>query len=78
MQARAVLSAVGKRAAAAAPSVVRDLAGVAGLGFVAYGAHEVFHPIGWIVLGLELVAGVALVTAAKARAAARAAEASQA
>lgn len=64
MKARAVLGAI----AAAAPTLVRDAGGVAGLGFVAYGAHEIYHPVGWIVLGLELVAAVALVAAARARA----------
>lgn len=46
----------------------RDVAGAGGMGFIAYGAHEIYHPVGWIVLGLELVAIVALLTAAKARA----------
>ncbi|HEY1753727.1 MAG TPA: hypothetical protein VGG29_20890 [Caulobacteraceae bacterium] len=34
----------------------RDLAGVAGAGAIAFGFHLAWPPLGWIVLGLELVA----------------------
>ncbi|MDR3512641.1 MAG: hypothetical protein P4L73_13480 [Caulobacteraceae bacterium] len=42
----------------AAPSLLQDLAGLGGAALIAYGAHEIYHPAGWIVAGLELVAGV--------------------
>jgi hypothetical protein len=57
------------RVRALTPTAVRDGPGIAGLGFVAYGAHEVYHPAGWIVLGLELSGGALLAAAARARAA---------
>lgn len=44
------------------PARVRDVAGVAGLAAIAFGFHEAWRPLGWIVGGLELV-GVALLTA---------------
>ena len=40
----------------AAPVVVRDLAGLAGAGLIAYGAWLVYPPAGFVVAGAELVA----------------------
>lgn len=44
----------------ALPSLVRDAAGFAGAGSVAYGCGLAWTPLGWIVLGVELLAMVFL------------------
>lgn len=50
------LAALLKVLRTAAPSVGRELAGLAGLGFIAYGAALIYLPAGWIVAGVILVA----------------------
>ncbi len=50
------LKSVGRLAAAAAPAVLRDAAGLAGAGMVAHGAAEIYAPAGWIVGGIMLLA----------------------
>ena len=45
-----------KRLGRAAPAVGRELAGIAGLCSMAYGAALIYRPAGWIVAGVILVA----------------------
>jgi hypothetical protein len=47
------------------PTLARDGAGIAGLASIAYGFWGVFHPLGFIVLGIELVGAVALAERAR-------------
>lgn len=68
-QARARAASMARAAAAAAPSMALNGAGLAGAGLIAYGAHEVYHPAGWLVLGSELLLGVFLVLSAQRAAA---------
>jgi hypothetical protein len=56
MSLAATISAV-KRAI---PVLMRDVAGVAGVGLVAYGAWRIYEPAGFIVGGLCLVAAAFL------------------
>ncbi len=44
----------------AAPALVRDVAGLAGVGFVAYGAWLAYPPAGFIVIGSALLTAVYL------------------
>jgi hypothetical protein len=67
MKLGAVLLPMAKRLRAGLPTAIRDATGLAGMGLVAYGAHEIFHPLGWIILGVECVAGAGLVAIADAR-----------
>lgn len=62
---RSIASGVAK----ALPDVTRDIAGLAGVGLIAYGAWLVYPPAGYIVGGVLLIVGV-LVTSfsGKARA----------
>jgi hypothetical protein len=50
----------------AAPTLVRDVAGLGGCGLVAYGAGLIYHPAGFIIGGLFLMAGAFLSARAKA------------
>lgn len=68
MQFRAAAGVVMTKAAAAVRAHTFDAAGIAGFGLVAYGAHEIYHPAGWLVLGFGLVAAAGLTGVAKARA----------
>jgi len=53
--------AVAVRATAAAvPGLLRDLAGLSGVGFVAYGAWLIYPPAGFIVGGSLLILGALL------------------
>lgn len=63
-------SGLGKASTAAAlamPTVVRDLAGLAGAGGVSYGAWLIYEPAGFIVGGALLLAGAILAAAASKR-----------
>ncbi|MFO1158440.1 MAG: hypothetical protein U1E60_06350 [Reyranellaceae bacterium] len=46
--------------AAAAPGLLRDLAGLSGVGLVAYGAWLIYPPAGFIVGGSLLILGALL------------------
>ena len=46
--------------AAAVPSLLRDLAGLSGVGLVAYGAWLIYPPAGFIVGGCLLILGALL------------------
>ncbi len=58
--------ALGAAALAIAPSVLRDVAGLAGGAMIAWGAHMVYAPAGWIIGGVEIVAVVIVSALAKA------------
>lgn len=54
--------AVAVRAVAAAvPGLVRDLAGLCGVGLVAYGAWLIYPPAGFITGGFLLIVGALLI-----------------
>ena len=48
------------RTIAAAPGVVRDLAGLSGVGLVSYGAWLIYPPVGFIAGGSLLIIGALL------------------
>jgi hypothetical protein len=45
----------------AVPSLVRDLAGLCGVGLVSYGAWMIYPPAGFITGGLLLIVGTLLI-----------------
>jgi len=47
--------------AGAVPGLVRDLAGLCGVGLVSYGAWMIYPPAGFITAGLLLVVGSLLI-----------------
>ena len=47
--------------AGAAPGLVRDLAGLCGVGLVSYGAWTVYPPAGFITAGILLIVGSLLI-----------------
>ena len=47
--------------AGAMPGLVRDLAGLCGVGFVSYGAWLIYPPAGFITGGLLLIVGTLLI-----------------
>jgi len=49
-----------KGAATALPDLLRDMAVLGGAGLVAYGAHEIYAPLGFISGGALLIAGAIL------------------
>ena len=55
-----LLAAAVAAIAAAMPGLVRDLAGLGGVGFVSYGAWLIYSPSGFIVGGLLLIVGALL------------------
>ncbi len=46
--------------AAAVPTVIRDLAGLAGVGLISYGAWLIYAPAGFITAGALLLVGAVL------------------
>lgn len=54
----ALWSKVGATVRRAAPTLCRDVAGLAGVGSIAYGAWLVYEPAGFISAGVLLLAGV--------------------
>ncbi|WP_295143863.1 hypothetical protein [uncultured Reyranella sp.] len=47
--------------AAAVPGIVRDLAGLCGVGFVSYGAWMIYPPAGFITAGILLIVGTLMI-----------------
>ena len=47
--------------AAAVPGIVRDLAGLCGVGLVSYGAWMIYPPAGFITAGILLIVGTLLI-----------------
>ena len=56
-----LLAAALRTIAGAAPGLVRDLAGLCGVGLVSYGAWMIYPPAGFITAGLLLVVGSLLI-----------------
>jgi hypothetical protein len=56
-----LLAAALRAIAGAVPGLVRDLAGLGGVGLVSYGAWMIFPPAGFITAGLLLIMGSLLV-----------------
>jgi len=52
-----MLAAVLRAVAAAVPGLVRDIAGLSGVGLVSYGAWLIYPPAGFITGGGLLIAG---------------------
>ena len=50
--------------AMAVPSLVRDLAGLCGVGLVSYGAWLIYPPAGFITAGILLIVGALLIAPA--------------
>jgi len=55
------LAAAVRSVAMAVPGLVRDLAGLSGVGLVSYGAWLIYPPAGFITGGCMLIVGVLLV-----------------
>lgn len=47
--------------AAAVPGIVRDLAGLGGVGLVSYGAWMIYPPVGFITAGILLIVGTLMI-----------------
>ena len=56
-----LLAAAVRTIAGAVPGLVRDLAGLCGVGLVSYGAWLVYPPAGFITGGLLLIIGALMV-----------------
>ncbi len=56
-----LLAAAVRTIAMAVPSLVRDLAGLCGVGLVSYGAWMIYPPAGFITGGLLLIVGTLLI-----------------
>jgi len=59
-----LLAAALRTIAGAVPGLVRDLAGLFGVGLVSYGAWMIYPPAGFITAGLLLVVGSLLIAMA--------------
>jgi hypothetical protein len=55
------LAAALRTIAGAVPGLVRDLAGLCGVGLVSYGAWIIYPPAGFITAGLLLIVGTLLI-----------------
>ncbi len=55
------LAAALRTIARAMPGLVRDLAGLCGVGLVSYGAWMIYPPAGFITAGLLLIVGTLLI-----------------
>jgi hypothetical protein len=56
-----LLAVAVRRTAAAVPGLVRDLAGLCGVGLVSYGAWMIYPPAGFIAGGFLLIVGALLI-----------------
>ena len=52
-----LLAAALRTIAGAVPGVIRDLAGLSGVGLVSYGAWMIYPPAGFITAGVLLIVG---------------------
>ena len=55
------LAAAVRSVAMVVPSLVRDLAGLCGVGLVSYGAWMIYPPAGFITAGILLIVGALLI-----------------
>jgi hypothetical protein len=51
------LASAARRVARVMPALLRDLAGLAGVALIAFGAWQIYPPAGFIVAGVLLVVG---------------------
>ena len=56
------LAAAVRTIAMVVPGLVRDLAGLCGVGLVSYGAWMIYPPAGFITGGLRLIVGALLIS----------------
>ena len=56
-----LLAAAVRTIAMAVPSLVRDLAGLCGVGLVSYGAWLIYTPAGFITAGILLIVGTLMI-----------------
>ena len=56
-----LLAAAVRNVAKAVPGLVRDLAGLCGVGLVSYGAWLIYPPAGFITAGILLIVGTLLI-----------------
>ena len=56
-----LLAAAVRTIAGVVPGLVRDLAGLCGVGLVSYGAWMIYPPAGFVVGGLLLILGALLI-----------------
>ena len=56
-----LLAAAVRTIAGAVPGLVRDLAGLCGVGLVSYGAWMIYPPAGFIAGGILLIVGALLI-----------------
>ena len=48
--------------AAAVPGIVRDFAGLGGVGLISYGAWMIYPPVGFITAGIRLIVGTLMIS----------------
>ena len=56
-----LLAAAVRTVAMAVPGLVRDLAGLCGVGLVSYGAWLIYTPAGFITAGILLIVGTLMI-----------------
>jgi len=56
-----LLAAAVRKIAGVMPGLVRDLAGLCGVGLVSYGAWMIYPPAGFIVAGILLIVGALMI-----------------
>jgi len=56
-----LLAAAVRTIAGVMPGLVRDLAGLCGVGLVSYGAWMIYPPTGFIVAGILLIVGTLMI-----------------
>ena len=56
-----LLAAAVRTVAMAVPGLIRDLAGLCGVGLVSYGAWLIYPPAGFITAGILLIVGALLI-----------------
>jgi hypothetical protein len=56
-----LLASAVRTIAMAVPSLVRDLAGLCGVGLISYGAWLIYTPAGFITAGIMLIVGALLI-----------------
>ena len=57
-----LLAAAVRTIAGAVPGLIRDLAGLCGVGLVSYGAWLIYPPAGFITAGILLIVGALLIS----------------
>jgi len=60
-----LLAAAVRTIAGVMPGLIRDLAGLCGVGLVSYGAWMIYPPAGFIVAGILLIVGTLMIALGK-------------